>query len=296
MDNSYYGKNTVVFLNGKFIRAEEAQTNLYAQSLHYGNSVFDAVRAYDTPLGAHIFRAAEHFDRFRGSCGRLQLELPHSVQELTRIAYHLLERNNLSDAYIRPLLFVGNNMDFRPAKAQFFMAAWKWDKFLEKDLLDVCVSALRRHASCFADMKVSGNYTHATVAMAQAKAQGFDDALMLDADGYVAEGTGANFFFEVRGRLYTPQLGQLFPGITRATVIGICQEMGVEVVEGRFLPHDLRDIDAAFFTGTAAQITGIRSIDGHVCKLSWADSIGAKVQEVYRKKVMQHEYHDYSII
>ncbi|MEH0156581.1 branched-chain-amino-acid transaminase [Limibacter armeniacum] len=295
----YFDEETVVFHNGKFIKAKDAGTDLYSQSLHYGNSVFDAMRAYDTALGAHVFKAHQHYKRFKESAERMCLTLPYSVEELVSITYALLEENNFSDAYIRPMVYAGANLELTPTEQSgLFIAAWKWDKYLGKDLLDVTVSSYSRPSpkSCHVESKIAGNYASATVALAEAKRNGFDDALMLDVDGNVAEGTGANFFFEIGNRLFTPQCGHIFPGITRQTVLEISQSLGIEVVEGKFRPADLNRVDGAFFAGTAAQITGIRSINGNPMRKKWENTIGYTIFEKYGHIVTQNEYDGYSII
>ncbi|GAA4847333.1 branched-chain-amino-acid transaminase [Algivirga pacifica] len=295
----YFDKETVVFHKGKFIKAENAVTDLYTQSLHYGNGIFDAMRAYDTPLGAHVFKAREHYTRFLESAKRMHLPVHYTVDELISITYTLLEKNNLSNAYIRPLLYSGANMELTPAgEGNLFIATWEWEKYLGKDLLDIEISTYTRPSPKSGDVeaKISGNYTNGIVAAATAKENGFDDALLLDVEGFLAEGTGANFFFEVDGKLYTPQKGHIFPGITREVVMEICQDHGIEVIEGKFKPADLSNIDGAFFTGTAAQITGIRSIHRRNMNKPWKATLGYLIAEQYGHKVAQNEYDTYSII
>lgn len=295
----YFDDETIVFHNGSFIKAKDAKTGLYTQSLHYGNGIFDAVRAYDTPLGPHVFKAKEHFTRFVESAERMLIPLDYTVDELINITYKILEDNNYTDAYVRPFLYTGANMDLSPSRdVNLFIGAWKWEKFLGKDLLDVMTSTYKRPdpSSSYVEAKVSGYYANAVVALADAKKKGYDDALLLDVEGNLAEGTGANVFFEKDGKLYTPERGHIFPGITRQTVMDICKSLGIDVIEGKYKPEDMKDLDGAFFTGTAAQITGIRSIDGVKMKKEWEDSIGSTVFEKYGQLVTQTEYGTYSII
>ncbi|PWJ40065.1 branched-chain-amino-acid transaminase [Sediminitomix flava] len=295
----YFDQNTIVFFNGEYIKASQAKSDLFAQSLHYGNAVFDAFRAYGTSLGPHIFKAEEHLARFSETAQKMHHTMPYSVRELIKISYELLERNNFTDAYIRPLIYSGMNMELSPdTKHHLFIAAWKWEKYLGKDLLDIKISDYKRPSplACDVEAKVSGNYANSVAAVAEAQNAGFDDALLLDVEGKVAEGTGANFFFEKDGILFTPKKGHIFPGITRSVVLNLCKQMGQEVVEGVFFPEDLKDLDGAFFTGTAAQITGIASIDGHKMNKDWEDTIGYQVFEKYGHIVTQNEYDSYSII
>ncbi|OHX68115.1 branched-chain-amino-acid transaminase [Flammeovirga pacifica] len=295
----YYDQDTVIFHNGEFVKAAESKADLFSQSLHYGNGVFDAMRAYGTALGPNIFKARDHFSRFLDAANTMHLGLDYSVDELVGVSYQLLEENGFSDAYIRPLVYAEANMDLTPTKKHnIFIAAWRWDKFLGKDLLDITISTYTRPSphSFNVEAKISGHYINSIVSIAEAKERGFDDALLLDVDGFIAEGTGANFFFEKEGKLYTSQKGHIYPGITRNVVFDIAKSLGVEVVEGQYKPEDLKDIDGAFFTGTAAQITGINSIDRHLVLKDWEDTIGFEVFEKYRQYVTQSEYDNYSII
>jgi branched-chain amino acid aminotransferase len=285
----YYNADSIVFLDGQWIPAAKAETSLFGQTLHYGNGVFEGIRAYKTTQGTHVFKAEEHFRRMAYSAGRMHLPMPYTPEELTEISYTLLEKNGLSDAYIRPLLFGGPNMSLTPpSKTHLFMCAWTWGKLLGEKPVRLGISSIRRPhpESCFVDAKVTGHYTNSIIAGTDARSRGYDDALLLDTGGYVAEGPGANFFMEKDQVLYTPPTGHILPGITRSTILKLCREVGITVREKNIHPLELRQADGAFFTGTAAEVTGIESIDGFVFHRPWKNSLGEALQKLYKAKVL----------
>ncbi len=295
----YYGDNTVLFLNGKWVKATDAKTDLYSQTLHYGYGVFEGLRSYDTPEGPNIFKAARHFKRLIESSKKLGLKLDYSLKELIDISYSLLKKNDLTNAYIRPLIYTGTNMMLQPSQeAHFMMTAWQWGKYLGNTLLDIEISAYRRPdpLSCHIESKLVGQYTNAILASAAAKAKGYDEALLLDSNGNVAQGPGFNFFYEKEEVLYTAPEGHILPGITREIVMGYAKELGYKVVEKLFTPDDLKEVDAAFFTGTATEVAGIRSIDGKRFKLEWMESIGYEIFQMYRQRVVKKEIQDFTLV
>jgi len=289
----YYNANTVLYLNGKFVKAEDATTDLFSQSLHYGYGAFEGIRAYQTVNGVKIFKAHEHFERLINSCSLLDIPFHHSAEELTQIAYLVLERNNLKDAYIRPLVYGAPNMTLSaPKEVSLMITAWEWKKYFDEQKLNVCVSTFQRPnpKSIKIEAKACGHYVNSIMATNEAKKRGFDEALMLDMNGFVAEGPGANFFFEKDGVLYTPPLGNILPGITRQTVVEICRELEMPVKEKYFRPEELFEADSAFFCGTAAEITPIDSIEGQRFNKVWPESMGAIIQEAYQCIVLDKSY------
>lgn len=291
----YFSDQTIVFLDGQWIKAKDAAASLYVQTLHYGNGVFEGIRAYQTAQGARIFKAEEHYQRLHYSAARMHIALSYSVKELAELSYLLLEKNHLSDAYIRPLVFTGPNMSLTtPAESHLFLCAWKWGKLLGDNLVRVKTSSFRRPhpKSCFVDAKVSGHYTNSILATSEAKQAGYDEALLLDVNDYVAEGSGANFFFEKDHILYTPPAGNILPGITRATILDICRQSGIRVQERLFKLEDVYGADSAFFVGTAAEVTGLQSLDDIPFQRNWESSIGAALQRVYKAKVLHQEHHE----
>ncbi|MFN5983495.1 MAG: branched-chain amino acid transaminase [Fluviicola sp.] len=291
----YYNSNSQVYFNGKFVKANEATTDLYAQTLHYGSGVFEGIRSYDTEDGVRIFKAKEHFERLRFSAEKMHIQLELSSDELEKICYKLLEVNNLKDAYIRPLVYLGANMSLSPTQeVHVVIMAWEWGKYLGDQQLKVCLSSFQRPnpKSCFVEAKVVGHYTNSILATTEAKQKGYDEALLTDANGFVAEGPGANFFYEKDGVLYTPQLGNILSGITRQTVLELAKELDIPVVEKQFYPEDLKTADLAFFCGTAAEVIGIQQIDDRIFPMKWEDSTSYMIQLKYKQRVAHNEYKD----
>lgn len=295
----YYNENTLVFLNGKWLKAKDATTDLYAQTLHYGNGVFEGIRSYNTEDGVKIFKAKEHYDRLLYSANKMHIKLNYTSEQLIDLTYELLEKNNLKDAYIRPLVYLGANMSLQPTdEVNVFLCAWEWGKYLGSDLLNIMTSSYQRPNpnSCHVDAKVVGHYTNSILATTEAKQKGFDEALLLDANRNVAEGPGANFFFEKNGVLYTSPLGNILPGITRATVLELADELKFEVVEKYFTPEDVKGADGAFFTGTAAEVAGIGSLDGINFKFKWEDTMGYVLANMYKQRVSLREYNNFYLV
>jgi branched-chain amino acid aminotransferase len=286
---SYYNENTVLFLNGEFVKAADAKMDLYSQSLHYGYSVFEGIRSYKTEDGTtKIFKAKEHFDRFKASAQAINLPYTYNTESLIESTNTLLALNNLGDAYIRPVVYAPANMSFTQNTESFvFIQAWEMGPFLGDKRIRVMTSSFQRpnpkgfkiHA------KAAGHYVNSIMASQEAKAAGYDEALLLDMHDHVAEAPGANVFFEKEGTLYTPSLGNILPGITRATVIELCAAHNIPVVETSFGIDAIKGADAAFFCGTAAEVIGLESIDDVPFTKNWDDTASKKIQSAYQKLV-----------
>ncbi|PVW14649.1 branched-chain amino acid transaminase [Marixanthomonas spongiae] len=288
----YYNNNTQIYLDGTFVKANESVTDLYGQTLHYGYGVFEGIRAYATENDTRVFKAKEHYDRLKNSAELINIPFKYNVQELVDATYKLLEKNNLTNAYVRPLVFCDPNMSLaRPNKVSIMICAWEWGAYLGDKQLRLTVSFYcRPHPrSIKIEAKVCGHYVNSILATNEAKDKGYDEALLLDSDGYLAEGPGANFFFEKNGVLYTPQLGNILPGITRATVLELAEKLRIEVKQGLYKPEVLVSADSAFYCGTAAEVIGIESIDEKKFRKEWKDSLGLKLQEAYSEFVRKSE-------
>jgi branched-chain amino acid aminotransferase len=286
---SYYNDNTVLFLNGAFVKAVDAKMDFYSQSLHYGYSVFEGIRSYKTDNGAtKIFKATEHFERFKVSAQAINLPYTYNTQNLIEQTYKLLELNNLGDAYIRPVVYAPANMSFTQNTESFiFIQAWEMAPFLGDKRIRVMTSSFQRpnpkgfkiHA------KAAGHYVNSIMASQEAKAAGYDEALLLDMYDHVAEAPGANVFFEKDGTLYTPSVGNILPGITRATVIELCASLSIPVVATSFGIDAIKGADAAFFCGTAAEVIGLESIDDVSFTKSWDETASKKIQSAFQTLV-----------
>lgn len=285
----YYDENTVLYLDGAYVPAAEARGNLYDQSLHYGYAVFEGIRAYPTAGGVRIFKAREHFERLEFSSKAVGIPYPYDNNELIDICYEVLSRNGLQDAYLRPLITCPPNMSLTAAKgSQLLIAAWAWPAYLGDQLLRLHTSSFRRisPASFMVEAKVSGHYVNSILATQEAKSKGFDEALLLDIEGFVAEGPGANIFIEKDGVLFTPQKGSILPGITRATLLELCEEHDIPVVEKQLRVEEIYAADSVFYCGTAAEVIGAISLDGKIFPKPWSDTTGAILQKAYRKLVL----------
>ncbi len=295
----YYNENTQVFFDGKWLKATELMVSPYVQTMHYGSGVFEGIRAYATPDGTRIFKSKEHYKRLLYSAEKMHLKVPYSEEEFTQLSYQLLEKNNLSNAYLRPLIFAGQNMSLTPTdEVHVMLCAWEWGKYLGTKLLDVMTSTYQRPnpKSCHVEAKVTGHYVNSILATTEAKQKGFDEALLLDANGNVAEGPGANFFYERNNVLYTSPLGNILPGITRATMFELCEELGFQLVEKCFSVDEVKGADSAFFTGTAAEVAGIASLDKVPFNLKWEDSLGSILQAKYTRRVAFNEFSNFSLL
>jgi len=288
----YYNEETVIYYNGEFIKAIDAKGNVYDQTLHYGYGVFEGIRAYDTANGVKIFKAREHYDRMRFSCEAIGIPYPFNNADLIDISYEVLKRNNLRDAYLRPLVTCPPNMSLTKGRgAQLLIAAWEWGAYLGEQLLRLKTSSYRRISpkNFKVEAKVAGHYVNSIMASQEAKDLGYDEALLLDIDGFIAEGPGANIFIEKNQTLYTPQLGSILPGITRATVIEICKILSIPVVEKQIKPDEVYDADCVFLCGTAAEIIGVESLDDQPFLKPWNESLGAVIQQAYKNLVLEKE-------
>jgi len=295
----YYDNNTIIFLNGNWEKASEAKGDLYSQTLHYGNGVFEGIRSYETPSGAQIFKARDHYKRLMHSAERMNIKLPYTVEDFIDLSYKLLKKNKLKNAYIRPLIYKGAHLALTPTTGvNIMIAAWVWPQYLGGERVKVMISSYQRPnpKSIPIDAKITGTYANSILATEEAKSKGFDEALLLDSDGFIAEGSGENFFLEKDGVLLTPPLGNILPGITRATVIEMARKLNFPIIETQIRPEEIKGADAAFFTGTAAEIAGIKSIDSVEFTTPWEDTMGYSLFLTYRNRVTQNEFKDFTLV
>jgi len=283
-------RDGVIWYDGKLVPWREATTHVLTHTLHYGMGVFEGVRAYETAKGAAIFRLQDHTDRLFRSAKIVGMTLPFSKEELNEAQRAVIRENGLKSGYLRPMAFYGpEKLGIAPPKkdVRVIVAAWPWGAYLGAEGMEkgirVKTSSFNRHhvniTMCKA--KANGNYMNSIMAHDEAAADGYDEALLLDVDGYVAEGSGENFFMIRNGKVYTPDLTVCLDGITRNTVFQIIKEMGLEVVEKRITRDEVYVADEAFFTGTAAEVTPIRELDRRPIGEGIRGPITAEIQKRY---------------
>lgn len=289
----YYNENTIIYFNGQFVKAAEAKTDLYSQSLHYGYAVFEGIRSYPVNGGTKMFKGKEHYDRLRRSAEVMKIPFSYTTEQLVELTYETLRRNGFTDAYIRPIVICSPNMALSKGKESYLaIECWEWTNGYMSNKMKIMTSSYRRpNPDAFhVDAKVSGHYANSILACQEAKDNGFDEALVLDSNGYVAESSGANIFYENNGVLYTAPKGNILPGITRATVLEICEELNIPVQEKLFTPEEMRGADAGFFCGTAAEIVGLSSLDNVPFAKEWEDTLSYVIQQAYKCKVLEKPF------
>ena len=290
---TYYNGDTVLYLNGAFVKASEAKMDFYSQSFHYGYSVFEGIRSYKTVNGeTKIFKPVEHYNRLKVSAESLNMPYTWSTKELIDITYELLAKNNLQNAYIRPVVYAPANMSFNLNTESFIvMEVWEMAAFLGDKLLRIMTSSFQRpNPQAFKiHAKAAGHYVNSILASQEAKGLGFDEALLTDMNGNVAEGPGANLFYEKGGKLFTPSLGNILPGITRATVLEICDELNIQVEEKTFVKEEMYGADAAFFCGTAAEVIGFQSLDNQTFAMQWENTVSKQIQDAYKNLIVENK-------
>ena len=279
-----------IWYDGKLVPWRDATTHVLTHSLHYGLAVFEGVRAYKTAAGTAIFRLAEHTQRLFNS-GRIYLmEIPYDKEQLMAAQREVVRANKLESCYLRPIAFYGSEkMGVSPkgAKVHVAIAGWPWGAYLGAEALEkgirVKTSSFARHHInvTMARAKLSGTYANSILANQEATMDGYDEALLLDVDGFVAEGSGENLFVVKNGKLYEPELISALIGITRDSVITLANEIGIEVRAKRMTRDDVYIADEAFFTGTAAEVTPIRELDNRPIGNGECGPITKKLQSLF---------------
>jgi len=279
-----------IWMDGEWLDWREAKIHVLTHTLHYGMGAFEGVRAYETDNGPAIFKLEEHTDRWFNSAKILGMTIPFDSETLNQAQREVITKNNLKSAYLRPMCFYGSEgMGLRAdnLKVHVMIAAWEWGAYLGKDSMKngirICTSSfIRQHGnSALAKAKTNGNYIISMMALQEALDKGFDEALMLDTDGFVSEGSGENIFIVRDGVLYTPELTSALPGITRDTIMTLADELGYQVIEKQITCEDVSSADEAFFTGTAAEVTPIRTLDEHTIGAGTRGPITGQLQALY---------------
>lgn len=283
-------RDGVIWYDGQLVPWRDATTHVLTHTLHYGLGVFEGVRAYDAKGGAAIFRLQDHTNRLLRSAHILQMKIPYSAEELNEATRLTVAENGLQNAYIRPMSFYGSEgMGLRAdnLETHTVIAAWDWGSYLGEESLEkglrIRTSSYTRHhvniTMCKA--KSNGNYTNSILSLQEARADGYDEALLLDPEGFVAEGSGENIFITRDNVVYTPDLTSALDGITRDTIIHFINELGLKLVEKRITRDEVYIADEAFFTGSAAEVTPIRELDRRTIGDGKRGPITTQLQTMY---------------
>lgn len=279
-----------IWMDGQFVAWRDAQIHVLTHTLHYGMGVFEGIRAYETPTGSAIFRLAEHTQRFLNSAKIFQMKVGFDAATLAEATREVVRRNNLKSCYIRPIAWIGSEKLGIAASTNTIhvaIAAWPWGAYLGEDGLNkgirVKTSSFSRHHVnvSLVRAKACGYYINSILAHQEVAAMGYDEALLLDTDGYASEGSGENLFVIRNGKLYTPDLASCLDGITRDAVLTMAKDMGIEVIEKRITRDEIYCADEAFFTGTAAEVTPIRELDDRVIGNGGRGPITKKIQDLF---------------
>ncbi len=287
-------RDGVIWFDGEMVPWREATVHVLTHTLHYGMGVFEGVRAYDAEQGTAVFRLKEHTDRLFRSAHILKMPMPYDKDTLNEAQLAVVRENSLQSAYLRPMCFYGSEgMGLRAdnLKVHAIVAAWEWGAYLGKENLEkgirIRTSSFTRHhvniTMCKA--KANGNYMNSMLALNEALSCGYDEAMLLDNEGYVAEGSGENIFIVRNGILYTPDLTSALEGVTRDTIMVLAKEEGLEIREKRITRDEVYVADEAFFTGTAAEVTPIREVDDRTIGNGGRGPITAKLQTLYFDQV-----------
>ncbi|MBI4666758.1 MAG: branched-chain amino acid transaminase [Nitrospinae bacterium] len=279
-----------IWLDGNFVEWDKAQVHVLTHTLHYGFGVFEGIRCYDTPKGPAIFRLEDHTKRLFTSAKIIGVDIPFSQQAINEAIKETVRVNKLKSGYIRPLVFLGDDkrgLNCIGATVRVAIAVWPWGAYLGEEALEKGInvkisSFTRHHENIFmTKAKICGAYVNSILAKTEAVRNGYDEAIMLDPSGHVAEGSGENIFIVRDGRLKTPPLTSVLEGITRDSIIKIADGMGIPVIEQYFSRDELYIADEAFFTGTAAELTPIRSVDGRIIGEDGMGPVTRRLQKAY---------------
>ncbi|HET8848677.1 MAG TPA: branched-chain amino acid transaminase [Marinobacter sp.] len=283
-------RDGVIWLDGEMVPWREAKTHVLTHTLHYGLGCFEGVRAYNTANGPAIFRLKEHTDRLFRSAHILNMKMPFTKEQINEAQRAAVRENSLDEAYLRPMAFLGSEgMGLRAdnLKVHVMVAAWSWPSYMSPEAKELGIkvrtsSYTRHHVNItMCKAKANGNYINSMLALNEAISGGAEEALLLDNEGYVAEGSGENIFIVRDGVLHTPELTSCLEGITRATIIDFARDLGLTVKERRITRDEVYVAEEAFFTGTAAEVLPIRELDGRIIGAGKRGPVTEKLQGMY---------------
>ena len=290
-----------IWMNGNLVRWQDATFHVSAHALHYGSGVFEGIRCYATDAGAAVFRLDAHLERLFASAAAYDMEIPFTMEELENAVCETIERNGFTSCYIRPICFYGSDsLSLHPRRCPVEVAilAWEWAAYLGDEGLEngvrITASPYRKFNSQMmpTTAKACGGYINSILAVREAVNRGFDEALLFDSEGYIAEGSGENLFLVRDGKLFTNnEESSILLGITRDAVIRIARDLGYTVEVTKFRLKDLIEADEAFFTGTAAEVTPIREVDGSLIGSGKRGAVTAEIQQVFFEVVAGRNSH-----
>ena len=282
-------KNKLIWKNGSFQSWDDSNVHILSHTLHYGTGVFEGVRAYKTPKGAAVFRLLEHTERLYSAAEKLNINIPYSIDEVVNAQCEVLNKNNLDEGYIRPIIYLGNEglgLRAKDLSVNVAIAAWEWPSYMSPEAKQKGISIVKSSYAQYENPlhsgnKIIGTYFQNTMALHEAIDKGADEALMMDVDGFISEGSGENIFIVKDEVINTPTTKHCLNGITRQSVIQIAKDLNYEVVEKDIQYEELALADEAFFTGTAVEITPIRKIDEKIIGSGERGPISNKLQEAF---------------
>ena len=282
-------ENKLIWKNGSFQSWDDSNVHILSHTLHYGTGVFEGVRAYKTPNGAAVFRLLEHTERLYSAAEKLNINIPYSIDEVVNAQCEVLNKNNLDEGYIRPIIYLGNEglgLRAKDLSVNVAIAAWEWPSYMSPEAKQKGISIVKSSYAQYENPlhsgnKIIGTYFQNTMALHEAIDKGADEALMMDVDGFISEGSGENIFIVKDGVINTPTTKHCLNGITRQSVIQIARDLNYEVVEKNIQYDELVFADEAFFTGTAVEITPIRKVDEKIIGSGERGQISNKLQEAF---------------
>lgn len=283
----------LIWKNGSLIKWDDSNVHILSHTLHYGTGVFEGVRAYNTDNGGAIFRLQDHTARLFDAASKLNIQIPLTADELNKAQIDVLKANNLNEAYIRPIVYLGNeSLGIRATdlSVNVAVAAWEWPSYMSPEKKELGLSIIKSSHeqysnSLHACYKIIGTYINSTMALHEALSKGADEALLLDKNGNISEGSGENIFIVKNGEIYTPKTDYCLNGLTRQSIIQIAKDQNIKVIETNLKYEDLVMADEAFFTGTAVEVTPITSIDSNKIGSGKRGEISHILQQKYSEIV-----------
>ena len=281
----------LIWKNGSFEKWNDANVHILSHTLHYGTGVFEGVRAYETSAGPAIFRLEEHTKRLFDAAEKINIKIPFSEDEINNVQCEILNKNNLDEGYIRPIVYLGNEglgLRAKDLSVNVAIAAWEWPSYMDpqakKNGISVIKSSHRQYENpLHSGHKIIGTYFSNTMALHEAIDNGADEAIMMDKNGFISEGSGENIFLVKNNIVFTPTIDHCLNGITRQSVIQIANDFNIEVSEKNIKFEELVDADEAFFTGTAVEITPVTTLNGKYINDGKRGKITKKLQEAFQE-------------